>query len=186
MISLLLVLVTALNAGGCGDSEYARAEVVKLGHHFSFEYPPSYEKLTPDAFQDNEREPSVTLLYINPDNMVGKADIQIYVILFSPIADRPDATAWTEEHISILELNDGNFQLYEQSTVDVDGVSGHKLVYFSTILGNYLNSPNLIIRDVYLDYRGYIWKLSVLAIEEMGDEAEHVFEHFIESFRFED
>jgi hypothetical protein len=183
-ISLLLIL--GVIAGGCGGTEYARADAVKLGIGFSFEYPPSYTPLTPDAFEDNGREPSVSLLYSDPERTQEKADIQIYVMLSPPIAGRQDATAWSEEHIRVLEENDAYFQLYERTNVEVAGISGYKVVYFTTILGNYLNSENLIVRDVYFDYKGYIWKISVLAVEEFDDQAESVFEHLIESFQFTD
>jgi hypothetical protein len=184
IISLLLILV--IIGVGCGESEYAKAEATKLGISFSFEYPPSYQKITADTFEDNGREPSLSLLYIDPESTLGKADIQIYVILNGPIAGRPDATAWTEEHIKLLEEGDDAFVLYEWSTVNVSGISAYKVVYFSSLLGNYLNSNNLIIREVYFDYRGFIWKISVLAVEEFGDQAEAVFEHVIESFNIKD
>jgi len=40
--------------------------------------------------------------------------------------------------------------------------------------------------DAYIDYQGYIWKISVLAIEEIGDQAEPDFENLINSFEFLD
>jgi hypothetical protein len=184
LISLVLILI--IIGGGCGESEYAKAEATKLGISFSFEYPLSYEKITADTFEDNGREPSLSLLYTDPESTLGKADIQIYVILNGPIAGRADATAWTEEHIKIIEEHDEAFILYERSTVNVSGISAYKLVYFSSLLGNYLNTNDLIIREVYFDYRGFIWKISVLAVQEFGDQAEPVFEHLIESFNIKD
>ena len=183
LVSLLLIAGVFLS--GCG-SNYLKANVVKRGISFSFEYPPTYIKLTPDAFEDNGRDPSVSLLYSKPGSTALKADIQIYVIPNAPIAGRPDAVGWTEEHLKILEQNDANFTLFERSTIEVAGINGETIYYFSTILGNYLNSPNLMCRDAYIDYQGYIWKISVLAIDEMDAQAELDFEHLIESFEFAD
>ena len=182
-----LILIAGIILGGCGgdSSEYLKANVTKLGISYSFEYPPSYTKLTPDAFEDNGREPSVSLLYTEPGSTKEKADIQMYVIPFAPIAGRPDAVAWAEEHLKILEQGDNYFKLIEQTTIQVDGKNGEMIVYRSSVLGNYLNSSKLICRDIYIDYQLYIWKISVLAVEEMGDEAEPVFEHLIETFKFQ-
>ena len=191
LISLLLIVGVVL--GGCTtgtiqttDTEYLKATAVKHGISFSFEYPPSYTKLTPDAFEDNVADFSVSLLYSKPGSTEPKADIQIYVIPLAPIAGRPDAVAWTEEHLKILEQYDNSFELIERSPVRVSGINGEMIVYKSSILGNYLNSPNLICRDVYIDYKEYIWRISVLAIDGMGDQAEPDFEHLIESFKFLD
>jgi hypothetical protein len=185
LISLLLIIGAVL--GGCSTgTEYLKANAVKLSISFSFEYPPSYTKLTPDAFEDNGSNPSVSLLYTTPGSIQEKADIQIYVIPLAPIEGRPDAAAWTEEHLKILEENDVKFKLIERSAIKVAGIDGETIVYNSSILGNYLNSDNLICRDAYIDYQGYIWKISVLAVEEMSDQAEPIFKHLLESFEFLD
>jgi hypothetical protein len=191
LISLLLIVVVTL--GGCTtntthttDTEYLKANATKLGISFSFEYPASYTKLTPDAFEDTGGEPSVSLLYSEPGSTQEKADIQIHVILLSPIAGRPDAAAWTEEHIKLLENNDKGYELIERSAIQVAGINGNMAAYNSSILGKYLNSSNLICRDAYIDYKGYIWKISVLAVEEIGDQAKPDFDHLIESFKFLD
>ena len=186
-ILIFLLLIVGVVLGGCGTrSEYIKATAVKRGIGFSFEYPPSYTKLTPDTFEDIGGDNSVSLLYSKPGSTLEKADIQIYVIPLAPIADRPDAFAWEEEHLKILEQNDAGFILYEGSAIQVSGLDGYKIVYFSTILGNYLNSTNLICRDAYIDYKEYIWKISVLAVDGMDDQSEPVFEHLIESFKFLD
>ncbi len=184
LISLLLIVSVIL--GGCGGTEYFKANAVKRGISFSFEYPPSYTKLTPDAFEDTGGDYSISLLYTKPGSTQEKADIQIYVIPLSPIAGRPDAVAWTEDHLKILEQNDKNFKLIKRSPVQIAGIDGEMIVYFSSLLGNYLNSSYLICRDAYIDYKEYIWKISVLAIEEMSDQAEPDFEHLIQSFKFLD
>ncbi len=184
-ILLSLFLIVAVILSGCGGN-YLKANAVKRGISFSFEYPPTYTKLTPDAFEDKGPDFSVSLLYSKPGSTESKADIQIYVMPLIPIASRPDAAAWTEEHIKILEENDANFQLFERSTIEVSGIDGYTIVYFSTILGNYLNSPNLICRDAYIDYREYIWKISVLAVEEADNQAKLDFQHLTESFEFLD
>ena len=183
LVSLLLIVVVVLS--GCG-SNYLKADAVKRGISFSFEYPPEYTKLTPDAFEDNVAGYSVSLLYTEPGSTQEKADIQIYINPSPPIAGRPDALGWSEEHLKVLEEADAGFRLYEQSSVQVAGINGYKLVYYSTILGNYLDSSNLICRDVYIDYKEYIWKIAVLAVDEIDEQAEQVFQHVIETFKFTD
>lgn len=184
LIPLLIIVGFVLN--GCSGTEYFKVTAIKRGISFFFEYPSTYEKLTPDTFDDVGGDHSVSLLYSKPGSTQSKADIQIYVIPFAPIAGRADATAWTEEHLKILEENDKLFKLIERSTIQISGIDAKMTGYFSTILGNYLNSTNLICRDVYVDYKGYIWKISVLAVEEISDQAKSVFEHLIESFKFLD
>jgi hypothetical protein len=191
-ILVSLVLIVGVVLSGCSgngtstSTEYLKATAVKRGINFSFEYPASYTKLTPDAFEDNGREPSVSLLYTAPGSTGGKADIQIYIIASSPLADRPDAAAWAEVQIKMLEQVDEKFKLYENSTTQVSGINGYKIVYYTTALGNYLNSHKLVCRDAYIDYKEYIWKISVLSVEEMGDQGEPVFQHLLESFKFLD
>ncbi len=184
LITLLIIVGVVLS--GCSSTEYIKATAIKRGNSFSFEYPSTFKKLTPDAFDDIGGDNSVSLLYTEPGSNRGKADMQIYIIANSPIAGRPDAAAWEEAHIKILEQSDDEFELYERSTIQVSGIEGYKIVYYTTILGNYLNSMKLVCRDVYIDYKEYIWKISVLAVEEMGDEAEPIFQHLIESFKFLD
>ena len=181
-------MISSIFPVGCAttDPGYVKATATKQGISFSFEYPVSYEKLTPDAFEDTGGDPSVSLLYAIPGSIMEKADKQIYIRPCDPIPSRPDATAWTEEHIKLLENNDPRFELIERSAVQVAGIDGQMVAYHSSVLGNYLNSPNLTCWDAYIDYQGYIWKISVLAIEEIGDQAEPDFENLINSFEFLD
>ncbi len=192
---VLPLILAAIFLAGCTNTEpsttttnigYLKATATKLGINFSFEYPDSYIKLTPDVFEDTGGDNAISLLYVEPGTAEGKADKQIQIIPLAPIKGRPNAVAWTNEHITVLEMNDEEFELIERSTIEVAGISGEMIAYKSSILGNYLNSPNLIIRDVYLDYQGYIWKISVLAITELGAQVEPDFDHLTDTFDFLD
>jgi len=192
MVIPLVISVVLL--AGCTDTEpttttnigYLKATATKLGINFTFEYPDSYIKLTPVAFEDTGGDNSINLLYVEPGTSEGKADKQIQIIPLAPIKGRPNAVAWANEHITILEINDEEFELIERSTIEVAGISGEMIAYKCSILGNYMNSPNLIIRDVYLDYQGYIWKISVLSITELGAQVEPDFDHLTDTFDFLD
>ncbi|MBN1160421.1 MAG: hypothetical protein JXA17_00520 [Dehalococcoidales bacterium] len=198
-LAVIPLLVSVIFLAGCSSTEstttnpeptttnieYLKATATKLGINFSFEYPDSYAKPTPNVFEDTGGDNSISLLYRDPESTGGKADIQIYIIVCPPIPNRPDAATWTEEHIKILEYADEDFVLYDESEIEVAGISGKKIIYFTKILGD-MNSEGLIIRDAYLDYRGYIWKISVMAVEEMGDQAEPIFERLLATFKFLD
>lgn len=181
-------MISSIFPVGCAttDPGYVKATATKQGISFSFAYPVSYEKLTPDAFEDSGGDPSVSLLYRKPGSTNVKWDKQIYVRACDPLPSRPDAAAWTEEHIKLLENNDATFELIERSAVQIDGINGEMVAYHSSILGNLLSSPHTVCWEAYIDYKGYIWKISVLAIEEIGDQAEPDFENLINSFEFLD
>lgn len=184
---VFLVLIVGVILGACGTStEYIKATAVKHGTSFSFEYPSTYTKLTPDAFEDIGDDYSVSLLYYEPGSTQAKADIQLYIIALTPIPGRSEASAWQEEQIKILEQYDDKFKLYENTLAQVSGLDGYKIVYFTTILGDYLHSHRVKCWDVYINYKEYTWKISVLAVEESSDQAERDFQHLIESFQFLD
>lgn len=195
IISLLIssILISAVFLTGCGtntasptDPGYVKATAIKLGISFSFEYPISYEKQTLDAFEDTGGDPSVSLLYRQPGSTNVKADKQIYVRACEPIVNRPDAAAWTEVHINLLEENDPVFELIERSTIQVAGIDGNMVAYHSSVMGNLLSTVYTVCREAYIDYKGYIWKITVIAIEELGDQTEPDFQHLIQSFEFLD
>ncbi|MBN1692685.1 MAG: hypothetical protein JW845_03920 [Dehalococcoidales bacterium] len=193
-LMVIPLVISVVLLAGCTDTEpttttnigYLKATATKLGINFTFEYPDSYIKLTPVAFEDTGGDNSINLLYVEPGTAEGKADKQIQIIPLAPIKGRPNAVAWANEHITILEINDEEFELIERSTIEVAGISGEMIAYKCSILGNYMNSPNLIIRDVYLDYQGYIWKISVLSITELGAQVEPDFDHLTDTFDFLD
>lgn len=193
-LMVIPLVISVVLLAGCTDTEpttttnigYLKATATKLGINFTFEYPDSYIKLTPVAFEDTGGDNSINLLYVEPGTSEGKADKQIQIIPLAPIKGRPNAVAWANEHITILEINDEEFELIERSTIEVAGISGEMIAYKCSILGNYMNSPNLIIRDVYLDYQGYIWKISVLSITELGAQVEPDFDHLTDTFDFLD
>jgi hypothetical protein len=189
------LVISMVFLAGCTDTEptttttnieYLKATATKLGINFSFEYPDSYIKFTPDVFEDTGGDNSVSLLYLEPGSTKERADKQIQIIPLNPIASRPDAAVWTNEHIQYLVEHDEEFELIERSSIEVAGIGGEMVVYKSSILGKYLNSPNLMCCDAYIDYQGYIWKISVLAITELSDQVEPDFEHLIDTFEFLD
>ena len=197
LITLIIsiLIISAVFLAGCvgnnespttSDSEYIKVTATKNGISFSFKYHITYGLLTPDALQDTGDDPSVSLVYARPGNITDKYDKQLYIRACDPMESRPDAATWMERHINLLEENDAAFELIERSTVRIAGIDGEMAAYHSSILGNYLSSDYTVCWDAYIDYQGYIWKLSVLTIEYIGDQAESDFEHLIESFEFLD
>ncbi|OGO18776.1 MAG: hypothetical protein A2Z15_07840 [Chloroflexi bacterium RBG_16_50_11] len=185
-IILSILILVGIFPAGCAndDSGYVRVTAVKRGISFSFEYPALYYKYTSDVFDDNTNDHSVVLLYRSPGNFQGKADKQIYIRPCEPLPDRPDASTWTEEHLKILKNGDPRYELIERSTIQVAGISGEMAVYNTSVLGNYLSAPYTVCRDAYIDYQGYIWKISVMAVTAIEDEVKLDFEHLIKSFKF--
>jgi hypothetical protein len=189
-IALLLVLsiiIAGTAFGGCGsNTELVKATATKHGISYSFEFPPSYTGYDPQIFEDTDKDPAVTILYREPESSLPKADKMIYVRPCNPVPDRPDASNWTEEHLKLLEVGDPRFELIERSTIQVAGIDGEYIKYYSSVIGTLLNATDTVCLDAYIDYQGYIWKLSVITAKEYEGEAGDDFQLLINSFEFLD
>jgi hypothetical protein len=191
-VVILLIISVIFLAGCTANAEptttninYLKATATKLGIIFTFEYPASYVKSTPDAFEDVGSDPALSLLYYDPETPNSKADIMIYIRPCEPLPNRTNASAWTEEHIKIMEKGDSEFEIIQQEAVQIAGIDGEMLAYYSSALGD-LSDEDTVCWDAYIDYQGYIWKILVMAVEEGGYQIEPVFEHLIQSFEFTD
>lgn len=188
--TLLLILsfvIVGIVLGGCGgNTEIVKATATKHGISYSFEFPLSYTGYDPQVFEDTDEDPAVTILYREPGSSLPKADKMIYVRPCNPVPDRPDASTWTEEHIKLLEVGDPRFELIEQSPIQVAGIDGEFIKYYSSVIGTLLNYVDTVCLDVYIDYQGYIWKLSVITTREYEGEAGDDFQLLINSFEFLD
>jgi hypothetical protein len=188
ILSLIFSLIIAGTVlGGCGgNTELVKATATKHGISYSFEFPLSYTGYDPLVFEDTDKDPAVTILYREPGSSLPMADKMIYVRPCDPVPDRPDASTWTEEHIKLLEVGDPKFELIERSAIQVAGIDGEFVKYYSSVIGTVLNSVDTVCMDAYIDYQGYIWKLSVIAVREYEGEAGDDFQLLINSFEFLD
>jgi hypothetical protein len=180
----ILVLVAA-GAAGCKSSvTYAAATATKSGISFSFEYPAGYVPQNENTFADTGNNSVVALLYYDnrPDKL--KIDREIVIGGFNPLPDRPDASIWTDVNIKVLRQADSKFKLYERSTIQVSGIEGETTTYHTSVMPSFTNSDDVVYRDAYIDYRGKVWKITVLATADVADEAKPDFELLITSFKF--
>jgi hypothetical protein len=189
--AIILLILSAILLAGCTASaeptttniNYLKATATKLGISFTFEYPDSYVKSTPDAFEDVGSDPALILLYYDPITPNTKADIMIYIRPCEPLPNRTNASTWTEEHIKTMEQGDTEFEIIQRESVQIAGIDGEMLAYYSSALGD-LSDEDTVCWDAYIDYQGYIWKILVLAVKEGDYQIEPVFEHLIETFEF--
>ena len=187
LLLIFSLIIAGTVSGGCGgNTELVKATATKHGISYSFEFPLSYTGYNPQIFEDTDKDPAVTILYREPGSSLPKADKMIYIRPCNPVPDRPDASNWTEEHIKLLEVGDPRFELIERSAIQVAGIDGEFVKYYSSVIGNLLNTTDTVCLDTYIDYQGYIWKLSVISIKGYEGEASTDFELLTNSFEFLD
>ena len=179
-----IIIVGVILSGCGGNGESSKVTATKHGISFSFEYPALYTGVVPQEFEDTEGDPAISILYREPGSNLPKADKHIYIRPCEPLPDREDASAWLEEHINVLELGDPKYELIDRYPAQVSGIDVEIVGYYSSVIGNLLNSNETVVWDAHLDYQGYIWKISVIAIRSYGDEARADFEVLINSFQF--
>lgn len=187
LILISAVILIGTNAAGCKSSVTHTAATVTISNvSLSFEFPAEYAKLEPDVYEGTGNSTMLVLLYYDKRPDEQKVNREIVIVGLNPMPTRIDATAWAEKNLEVLMQGDAKFKLYERSPIQVSGINGVMTAYHTSILGSFLNSDDVMYRDVYVDYQGKIWKIALLATEDVADEAGADFDRLISSFKFLD
>jgi hypothetical protein len=124
----------------------------------------------------------------NPDpNKTGSvkawhAPAGITISVHEPVDGR-DAKAQLE---FIVENNDddSNFQLVDRSTVEVAGITAQQATYYASGPLLFKGAPGRLIRTIYFDHGGYVWKMESFSEEvSISETVAEDFEYVLSTFR---
>jgi hypothetical protein len=104
---------------------------------------------------------------------------------------KEDAQAISEKDIQFFKIFK-NLEFISTTSIIVDGIqaNGYIVAFTSTPDPDrdppYLKPVDMMAKDIYFDYNGLIWKLSLWSTAEYFTSNEILFEQLIESFKILD
>ena len=192
-IIFMIVLLTGISS--CDDSDngdslgYNEYTLSRGGAHFSFEYPEGYEEDHGGTILSRWVLLSFSRSLIDYDYTDSIITVSVYQ---SGIVNRPDiARTALEEDVSNHSTWYKNFQMLERSEIDIGNLPGQLLVTSYTLPmacgeSGWKWSSVLLRRDVFFDYDGFIWTITMFSEEDRIEADETIWEHLLETSRFLD
>jgi hypothetical protein len=203
---LLLVTFLTLAMSSCGENEVKiYSPIDNFGGndyetfvadegipHFSFEYPSYYTV----GYQSMPGIPStdVVLSGVPMEEFYGGSVKEIGISIYYIGDGFPNAETAVKERISRLK-QERNFQLKEQIRIIIAGIEGWEVVasfkerpFYPT--GEYDGMPrdpeHIISRDLFFDYQGMVWQLSLYTDVDSYEQTNADFEHVLGTLRILD
>ncbi|MFC1945834.1 hypothetical protein ACFLW1_01400 [Chloroflexota bacterium] len=159
---------------------------------FSFEYPAAYELIEYNSMPENlstnvrmsrssleeAREGYIKLIEIHIDKHSGSAEIKLN--------ERVD------EHKSVVSAGTArDLRLAEKISIVFSGIKGWEIVISKTSLpfppAPLVNKPTpTMSREIFFDYQGMVWRISLFSDLATYEQAEADFEHVLGTFVIED
>ena len=188
LMVVMTLLVVSLAPVACAAKEQGAYKKLVLREgiaHFSFEYPSTYDEPT---VSPTGRFTSVVsgrkLTGANGNDPV----LDIYVTEGGDL--RPDAKTSLEKALNRYETEIfKDFKLIERSSITVLGVRTEQIVY--TYSGGYpgtgisdrgIPAP-FMGREVFFDYNGMVWNITISSLLEESETARADFEHILQTFK---
>jgi hypothetical protein len=192
-IALVLMFLLSVLSIGCSNTQgYKRVDIHRWDTTFSFKYPLSYNDSYGSTRSDRPDYESI-ILFRPPRLSLGdnlEKDINTCVIVYAfKYSDAPqyaDAKAKLDGML-LSELTKSSVTLVERSKKQIDGLTGEFSVIRDSndIYSQFGSGPNVVItRDLFFDYKGRIWYISISSLEAYSVQAEEEFSQIIRSFRF--
>ena len=180
-IMLAIMLVAFMSCGTPGYKKYTLREGIA---HFSLEYPEGYENVlasTQFGYVDVVFHQSL------PEYDYIDSSISVVIHTVAAISELyENAKAAIEWSISHLSGYFPDYQVLERKEINIDGVPAELLVGSFTMAevpeDDVWNTGRKLDRQVYFDYDGCIWHISMTSDEENAEADEAVWEHLLETF----
>jgi len=184
MTLTVLILGTVLFTG-C-NLFYGKNITVDRGiAHFYFECPDEYKVKSIDVRDELELKFTYVVL-AGPYR--GTIYPYIYIDISRPFEGRHDAQTTWEYGIRFYEVYE-NFEIINSSSVIVDGIQANEYVVAFTSNPDPDRDPpdlkpvDIIVKEIYFDYNGLIWNLSLRSSAQYFASNEIRFEQLIDSFK---
>ena len=187
-VVLAILLVSILALAGC-NLFYGKNITVNKGiAHFYFECPDRYKV----KFIDTRDEADLKFTDVALSGPAGgeknsRIVAQIDINIDDPFESREDAQAAWEYDIRFYEVYD-NFEIISSSSRIVDGIQASEYIVAFTSTPDSDRMSNLkpvdmMAKEIYFDYNGLIWELSVRSSAQYFASNEARFEQLVESFK---
>lgn len=192
-IMVMILLMTSLPITGCGRfSEFVLREGIA---HLSFEYPVSFEKPYAQMIKEGALQCTAVDSRSIPRRKEEKP-AEFSLLVSRPNLRYPDAKTALESFIKAAEEDQsyqaedpeyGEFRLLERYPVTVAGVNGELIVlscwWAATFWVRAEPELSAIVRIVYFDHSGLIWKIMFSSHVDRSEEDKANFEHMLKTFK---
>ncbi|MDD5082830.1 MAG: hypothetical protein PHU08_05595 [Dehalococcoidales bacterium] len=203
-LAVLLVLAVLVTCG-CINSGYRSIKVEDQICSYSFEYPASYTVDGPSVEDNSDwrystigvSAPRASRTMKVPD--VESSEWRTYEVRYTPLgvsifvrdsSVRPDLPRKSVDRIISLNQDNTYFKVLDNSGIIVDGNRAEQLAYedapFSFITPTDSKPQLKYERDVFFDYNGLNWHISMTSDIELRSEADSIFEHIVQTFKILD
>jgi len=189
LVLAFLYIIPTIGVGCTKCEGYKQLSVDEGIAHFSFEYPCNWKIGIVDARHDYEHTYTNVKVF-GPDFKRERDTVSstVWIFFICPTdADTPDASAALEYSLSYWQ-DFRDFEILERSTVEIAGLQVEQVVFFCQVAGRFYDSPPIpsIDRELYFEYSGLIWKISISSRPEVVEADNVHFEHLLETFRILD
>ncbi len=185
LAAVILLITASLSVVGCERSGYETFTLERGIGHFSVEYPASYDIARVEVRNDEEHI-YTSVAFISPYLKKKQVYNAISIFVDTKSDSFPNAEAAMEFSLSSHEKWE-DFKLLDRGSITVNGIQAQQIIYSYTVLRDPMYFKDTQVsateREVYFDYGGLIWEISISSNTSTAEAANVHFEHILQTFK---
>ncbi len=185
LAAAILLITALLSVISCERSGYETFTLERGIGHFSVEYPASYDIAKVEVRNDEEHI-YTHVAFISPYLKKEQVYTTIHFQVDTKSDNFPNAEAMLEFLLSFHEKWE-DFKLLDRGSITVNGIQAQQIVYsytsFPELVYHKDTKVSVTVREVYFDYGGLIWEISISSNTSTAEAANVHFEHILQTFK---
>ena len=182
LVIALALLGLPLTLAGCGggSGKYTAVTTAFSGATVTYEYPDGYQ-MPPGGPGDT----SITYMhFLNGQVEQYNADVMFFIETAN-LTPGHTASDQMDSDISSIMQNTQGFRLIKRATTKVLGYDAQLLAFTATFVDTPLTSTTATTWVTYFARDGKVWELGAMANSDIGDTAQTVQQHLVDTFKFQ-
>jgi hypothetical protein len=182
LVITLALLGLPLTVAGCGggSGKYTAVTTTFSGASISYEYPDGYQM--PPGGPGNT---SITYMrFLGGQVEQYNADVMIFIETANLTPGHTESDQMDSDVASIMQSTQ-NFRLIKRATTKVLGYNAQLLAFTATFVDTPLTSTTTTTWVTYVERDGKVWELGAMANSDIGDTAQTVHNHLVDTFKFQ-